>query len=260
VGDDITCENITSIFSVCDNLHAGYTYQWTVPYGISITSGQGTHQIHVEKVNDNCGRGDVTVTISADCHQITYKRLLQYCCQTPHVPYDVYIQYDKMCCYNFIIIPYYPSYCYTQFHWRVNAVDYYTDTNILGCFDPRITHYYSIGVSVINECGESSALYDYIIAQPWPETYYNCLSPPEVIEISPNPTSSELNVNLDNKSVGEDELLKVTIYNWSGKEVQSTDEHGTSFRLFTSDLPTGQYYIGIKSYSGFLTEKFVIIH
>lgn len=256
-GNNISCGNPFSTFSVC--LHQGLEYTWSVPNGLIITSGQGTNEINVQRTSEGCGEGNISVTISTECDQITYNKYVSYCCNIPPTPYHSFIIYDEInCCYNFgMLFP--NSQCYSKFHWQINGAHYYTSQPVLNvCFDSRITKYFSIGVSIINDCGESSVFWNYLIAQPFIGLLCSERTNNFDIEIYPNPTDGELFIDLSKLGIQDNELVYIRVLNLMGERVFSSAELGRNLELSTSTLSTGVYYIGISSGSIEIIKKFIV--
>jgi matrixin/type IX secretion system substrate protein/PKD domain-containing protein len=257
-GNEITCLSTSSEFAVCHR--DGLSYTWTVPWGLVITSGQGTSTVNVQKTTEGCGEGDITVTISTGCDELTFKRKLNYCCNVPPTPYHSYIIYDQNnCCYNFgVLFP--NSLCYNKFHWRINGVDYYsTQPQLIVCLDPRITTYFHTGVSIINDCGESDTFWKYLIAQPFGSTNCPGRSSAE-IELFPNPSHSEIHVDISSINNYKQNEYEVTIYDWHGKMKQNFRTTESSFNVDVSSYMFGLYYIQVKTANSNHYIKFVVGH
>lgn len=256
-GENILCGIPFSSYSVC--LHQGLDYSWSVPNGLIITSGQGTNTISVQKISEGCGEGDISVTISTECDQVSYYKHVSYCCNVPPTPYHSFIVYDEInCCYNFgMLFP--NSLCYNKFHWQINGVHYYTAEPILNiCLDSRLGKYFFTGVSIINDCGESNVFWNYLIAQPFIGVLcYERLTEFD-IEIFPNPTQDRLYIELGHSEFDNSELVNISISNLAGKNFLSTSEFRKQIDLSTSNLPSGIYYLSIYNDSTRIVKRFVV--
>lgn len=277
----------TRTFSVANI--SGATYTWSVNGSVlSIVSGQGTHQLTVQRNGSNSGLGWVEVEISTPCSSLpaTSKRVqfdvgfpvidciaffntfepdnmlcppdggVGYLCTT-HTGNGIEIKTNSLHYQYEIQIRSYPSLTvlYTQTT---------TTTRVQLVYTPTMPGWYNIRVRAINNtnCGPG----------PWYEDdieYKDCNNPfggEEGWKVYPNPASATLTVSIGNEAeraaVPDKSLLpafRVLLYDGQGRQVRQGEGKDGAVQFDTRQLPNGTYFLHIHSAGGQVEKRQVVI-
>jgi hypothetical protein len=124
-------------------------------------------------------------------------------------------------------------------------------------------------------CGTESVCFEQndttLYINPSPYNIYNCFgyitsinelnNKKDFISISPNPTTDEIQVNsLPTGQAGNRYLVNgIDIYNMLGERIYSTliTDYESLITINISAIPTGMYFVEIKSENGVVIKKFV---
>lgn len=235
---------------------SGATYTWTVNGSLQILSGQGTNQIQVQRNGSASGLGIVTVQISTSCSSSSATSQIQFVVGPAQV--SSVSLYSTSCIggsefealYSIIgtgsgytiNIP--PSYEY--YIVSIDGSYLYASVSSANVFIPiEITPY-------TNGCGQSSTYY-------WGLYTSACGYGGYSYSISPNPTSDELTIEVDNskKSDNNKTQFEVKLINSSGKVVKEMSGLDR-LTLDVSKIQKGNYFIHIVDGKGTLKKQIVI--
>lgn len=132
-------------------------YNWTVPAGASVISGQGTNNI---TVNFGTTGGNVSVRSENSCGASTYNVLPVFTCQIPATPGTIYGSSAVVQSAQYVIYSILPVSGATNYHWEVPARAVIASgqgtTNISVIFGPTAG---VISVRAESSCGSSDNTY-----------------------------------------------------------------------------------------------------
>ncbi|MEZ4984026.1 MAG: family 16 glycosylhydrolase [Saprospiraceae bacterium] len=279
--------------TICDNLNNSFTYElnwgnltpttvdWVVSDNLNIVSYDNNS---ITITPTTFGKATITAKVPYEynCLGAEISKEITISKKPELAPFFINFEEDvKNCCYNLRAV-YSSSELYEEFIWKVNGIEYVSETPILPfpCFTG--SRYLAVSVYGRNSCGQTNPFFRFIIL---PEiNHLNCIGSNKKykLHVTPNPTNSFIDVSImkntditewsiDNvvdsdievfnelTQMNNSEYLLISLRNSANIEIASETlidgQLSTQFNL--TGLISGEYYISTLVGSEIITQTVI---
>jgi len=235
----------------------GINYNWTVPIGVTILSGQGTYKIRVQ-FSSSFNSGDIIVAASSPCGNAVsaFKTVNGYPTSPSSITGAVSV------CYNAQNVTYScnTSSGSTSYTWTIPAgttiVSGQGTNNIVLNFAGTAGTSVLLKAKATNSCGSSANRTATINLNACPRQSENELSQ---LNLFPNPVKDELNLSWSTETEEAQIITCIDILGQVIWQEQLKFSIGTStYKIATDQFPSGVYFIRLQQGDKIQSRKFVV--
>lgn len=223
---------------------ASVTWEVTPAHLFTVSSGIGTTAVltRVSTVNRYC---TVIYTISSPCGPFTFSRTITVGVPAPDINVEMF-ESQRTARLTATLFP------ESTYHWYVDYDSPKDGDNIFESSIPRCNNKKAIKCSYTNACGTSK--FSRIV-------HLGDCSLAESFSISPNPSSDELTVFLED-SVQEilPKSIELILFNSRQEKVYATKATDSKTTIPVRDLPNGDYYLHVVGREGIILQRRIIVN